>query len=165
MLTLTRQLLALNMLIQDLHLEAEQLEAGDEACNNQAFIKLLKQCHQQSQSIMALVDDMTEYEFVTNTEITNLDFEIASKRLFSIYTRLLEFVIDYYVARRKAMAILENEFSSFADKQLDLLQTKAIKAKSQFKTVSQALGKEEYQNFLSQHGLPEHEWGWMKLGL
>ena len=75
------------------------------------------------------------------------------------------FVIDFYEARRKVLGILENEFSSLADKHLDLLQTKAIKARSQFKTVAQALGKEEYCQFISQLGLPDHEWGWLQLRL
>ena len=114
---------------------------------------------------MRAASDLTEQEFMASLNSVSLDIDISSKQLFSIYSRLLGFVVDFYEARQKVLAIIENEFTDLADKHLDLLQTKAIRARSQFKTVAQALGEEEYCQFVSQLGLPDHEWGWQQLRL
>ena len=66
MKTLSRQLLALNMLLEDLQMESENIKAEDEACENEAYLKLLKQSHKTSEEILLSGKQFTEQEFMAN---------------------------------------------------------------------------------------------------
>ena len=57
------------------------------------------------------------------------------KRMVGVYIKLVGYVITAWEATNKANAIISENFDSSADKRLELLQLKAIKAKSQLKTV------------------------------
>lgn len=61
----------------------------------------------------------------------------------------MEYVITAWEASQKASRIIADSFDESADKRLELLQVKAIKAKSQLKTVAIAMGKADYEVYPS----------------
>ena len=73
---------------------------------------------------------------------------------------LLCYVLQHWETSRKIDAILADQFDENADKRLDLLQVKNIKAKSQFKTVAGAMGKRDYELFVQNMGLNHPDWTW-----
>ena len=83
-----------------------------------------------------------------------------TKQLLKIHTKLIGWVITFFIAKEKANAITDQDFSERAEVRLDLWQTKAAKAKNQIKTLANALGKAEYVDFLKQYRLTNSELMW-----
>ena len=82
------------------------------------------------------------------------------KRMVAVYIKLIGYVLTAWEATSKANAILLDNFDASADKRLELLQVKAIKAKSQLKTVATAMGQSDYEKFTRTLGLETQEWQW-----
>jgi len=80
--------------------------------------------------------------------------------MVGVYTKLVGYVITAWEASNKANAILVDNFDASADKRLELLQVKAIRAKSQLKTVATAMGQNDYEKFTQALGLIAQEWQW-----
>ncbi|MDP5032075.1 MAG: hypothetical protein NWQ54_14200 [Paraglaciecola sp.] len=164
MLTLTRQLVSLDMVCTELADYSGKLQAANHVVP-QAYVNLLKQFCIAIQNLSLIAQDYSQLVFVAEVEKFGLALPIKNKRILSVYLRLIEYVIDFYLASEKIASIRDKLFDDNAEKRLDLLQVRAIKAKAQFKTVVHALGKREYQQFAHHLALPTSEWGWDVLRL
>lgn len=80
--------------------------------------------------------------------------------MVSIHLRLVDYVLTYWQTMQKVNDIRDTNFESNADKRLDLLHVKAVKAKSQLKTVASAMGQDNYSRFLALINLSDVEWQW-----
>lgn len=162
--TLNRQFVALGMLAEDL---AEL--AGDKHYNKppvlSQYLRLLKQFYTLVAQLSESVVPYSEMNFLQEVRRSGVALQFGSKRMITIYLRLTGFVLDFYAASQKLEAIRDNLFDEHADKRFELLQVKAIRARAQFKTVVQALGKKDYQLFFKHAALPVEDWGWDVLRL
>ena len=160
MQTIIRALINLDMLTEDLQ---------DQDCRvsnsvSDGYLKLLQQYLEKSHTLLSQVNDMTEHEFSEIAHASGTCKHITSKRMLGIQIKLIQYVLSYYSASVKIAKLQASEFDSYADKRLDLLQTKAVRARSQFKTVAKAMGKTDLQGFIETLGLPDVDWGWGALG-
>lgn len=152
--SLQRQLVNLDILISDI-----------EALNSQAYASA-QHAHllNDVQHVLRQIDESAKHETVTSFQRmvlqSGLEKIFADKRMPAIYLRLLDYVLQYWAAQQKADTILQGEFNDNADKRLELLQVKCVKAKTQFKTVAQAMGRIDYEIFLRSFGLTHEDWGW-----
>lgn len=168
MSTLNRHIVALEMLHQDMQdrLGSRNESNADAAiAMEDAYLKLLSQYAKTCQDLLESADDLTERHFAERMKENPHTAHLTSRRMLEVQIRLLQFVADFYAANNKVLAIRVDDFGSGADVRLELLQTKAIRAKNQFKTVVQAMGAEEYQTLMVNLALPANDWGWQKLGL
>lgn len=108
----------------------------------------------------ALIEHETEASFKTMLQGSSFEGVFEKKGMVKVYIKLLGFVTTAWQASNKAKLIIEDNFESDADKRLELLQTKAIRAKSQLKTVASAMGYRDYQKFLSALALDCPQWQW-----
>lgn len=152
--TLQRHLINLDMLMADLEL----LDRGDYSAPSHA--KLLSDIQKVLQSIDEIAKHETVSSFQKAVAASGLSAALEDKRLPGIYNRLIGYVLEYWSASKKADAIIANQFDAQADRRLDLLQVKSIKAKSQFKTVARAMGLTDYQRFIESFGLQHPDWQW-----
>lgn len=152
--TLQRHLINLDMLLADL----EMLHASEYGQAGHA--KLLRDI----QTVLKAIDDVAKGETVASFQkavsTTGLAKAMEDKRMPGIYNRLIGYVLEYWQTSEKIEAILADQFDENADKRLDLLQVKNIKAKSQFKTVARAMGKHDYELFVQNLGLNHPDWAW-----
>ena len=152
--SIQRQLVNLDMLISDIDGLARH-EYG-----LASHVKLLKDV----QRVLSEIDVLAEHETIASFNKAVLQSGLAKifadKRLPSIYRRLLEYVLPSWDAQNKVDDILNSEFNEHADKRLELLQVKCVKAKTQFKTVAQAMGRTDYMLFLQSFGLDHDDWRW-----
>ena len=174
MLTITRKLITLDMLHQDMVDESEQ---GSERIQPQQrhgehhscalvsanYLKLLACYLEECRQVTFLAKALKDNAFSDLVSSSGTLSPFSNKQMLSVQSRLLEYVLAFYSASNKADKILASEFGDQADKRLDLLQTKAIKARSQFKTVALAMGKNDYQVFKTALCLPEQDWAWSTL--
>ena len=163
MSSITRQIVATDMLSQELLDLREETPLSQPHEADDDYIKLLTQFTTQLKRLATVAEHETENSFsglMANSHNCN---HIKSKQMLMIHCRLLDFVLEFYAANSKANKLLSNEFDQLADQRLNLLQTKAIKARAQYKTVAQALGKSDYQAFTQHAGLPERDWSWEAL--
>lgn len=159
MLSLNRQLVALDMLCTEL---ADYADKGslDNHTVPEAYIRLLKQFCLTVQQLINSAADYSQFDFIATVEKSGLVLPIKNKRILKVYLRLIEYVTEFYQASEKIAAIRDKLFDDNAEKRLHLLQVRAIKAKAQFKTVVEALGKRDYQQFAHHLAFPESDWGW-----
>jgi hypothetical protein len=147
------------MLSQELH---EELQTAVNENNLQVtshYLFLLGKYKEISISLFDSAQELTEKGFIKAVTNQGVCHHLANKKMLMIQNRLLEYVLDYYDAASKAGQIRDADFSSAADVRFDLLTTRAIRSKSQYKTVARALSKKEYQNLLNGIGLAEFDWG------
>lgn len=165
MSTITRQLVAIDILSEEIaeHLEQDNI-ASDEGVNG-SYGKLLSQFSNQLDKLCDLCGSITENDFSSLMANSQSCHHVKNKQMLRIHARLLKFVLEFYAADTKANALLFSEFGDKADERLSLLQTKAIKARSQYKTVAKALGPIDYQAFVRHAGLLSAHWGWKELRL
>lgn len=160
MSTVSRKLITLDMLREDLSEEDIPVEGVPDS-----YLKLLEQYLSECRALLFLAGDLKDGVFVDIVATSGTCLHITNKRMLKVQIRLLEYVLAYYDATHKAEKIQAFEFDSQADRRLDLLQTKAIKARSQFKTVAQAMGPSDLQELIDATCLPEFDWSWKALGL
>lgn len=161
MQTFTRTLINLDILNQDLR----DIEHREAKLISSEYQKLLHQYLEKCQSLFALATSMNEHEFSEIVTASGTCAHISSKRMLGVQIKLIQYVLDFYSANAKIKQLQANEFDSKADKRLDLLQTKAVKARSQFKTVAKAMGKADLQEFARIMGLPKADWSWEALAV
>lgn len=161
--TLVRNLIAIDMICQDLAEYRQGISPSGQAQGDEDYVRLLSQFRDLMATLKENAKHYTEVGFVDLVAQSGLSIQFKNKKILSIYLKLSEYVIDYYQVSSKAMEIRDSDFSDHAEKRLALLLTKAIKARSQFKTVVQALGKNDYQQFAQLIALPEQDWGWQTL--
>ncbi len=152
--TTQRQLVNLDMLLADV----EMLDVSE--YSSHAHQKLLVDI----QNVLEQLDIAAKHETVSSFQkavaATGLAKALEDKRMPGIYKRLIGYVLQYWQADKKAAEILASEFDGNADKRLELLQVKGIKAKSQFKTVARAMGRADYEHFIQALGLVHEDWLW-----
>lgn len=164
MLTLNRQLVSLDMVCTELAEYANKLN-GPNNLVPRSYLNLLKQFCLAIEQLSETATAYKQFAFIAEVDKFGLALPITNTRILSVYLRLIEYVIDYYQASEKIAGIIDSHFDDNAEKRLQLLQTRAIRAKAQFKTVVQALGKPDYQQFSSHLALPQSDWGWDALRL
>lgn len=174
MLTITRKLITLDMLHQDMmdeseqgseHVQSPQSHSEPHSCAlvSANYLKLLARYVEESHQVTLLAKELKDSAFSDLVSNSGTVSHFSNKQMLSVQSRLLEYVLAFYSASQKADKILAYEFDDKADKRLSLLQTKAIKARSQFKTVALAMGKNDYQTFKTALCLPEQDWAWSTL--
>ncbi|MDC8832425.1 hypothetical protein [Alteromonas gilva] len=152
--TTQRHLVNLDMLLADV----EMLDTSQ--YSNHAHQKLLLEIQSVLEQLEIAVQHETVSSFQKAVAATGLAKALEDKRMPGIYKRLIGYVLQYWQADKKAAEILASEFDGNADKRLELLQVKGIKAKSQFKTVARAMGRTDYEHFIKALGLVHDDWLW-----
>lgn len=121
----------------------------------------------QYREVLTLIDEqlseITERQFRLATQQTELSHVLSQKQMVGVQIKMITNVLAFWDADQKAEAILATEFGEQADKRLDLLQVKAVRAKTQLKTVADAMGRNDYQTFVTVLGLSETELEWAQL--
>lgn len=154
MATLQRILVNLEMLSDDISLlEPSQYNNADHLRLLHSILVLLNELDSQSK-----YETEAGFQHVVRGSIFEDVFE--RKRMVNVYKKLVEYVITAWEASQKASLIIADSFDESADKRLELLQVKAIKAKSQLKTVATAMGKADYEKFTRLFGLLTQQWEW-----
>lgn len=160
MSTVSRKLITIDMLREDLLDEDITVDNVPDS-----YLKLLAQYLKECRALLLLAKEFKDSVFADTVASSGTCLHIINKQMLKVQIRLLEYVLDYYDATHKAEKIQACEFDSQADKRLDLLQTKAIKARAQFRTVAQAMGPTDLQEFIEATALPEFDWSWKALAL
>ena len=154
MASLQRALVNLEMLSDDINaLSSDKL-------NTATHIHLLHSVLEELKNAEATVVFETEASFHKTLQGSLFEPIFERKRMVGVYTKLVGYVITAWEASNKANAILVDNFDASADKRLELLQVKAIRAKSQLKTVATAMGQNDYEKFTQALGLIAQEWQW-----
>ncbi len=154
---LQRKLVNLEMVKDDIAM----LPAGDYASEHHR--KLVKQYRAVLSDVSEHLTDITERQFRAIAAQTGIDTVFSRKQMVSVQVKMITNVLAFWDADQKASAILATEFGEQADKRLDLLQVKAVRAKSQLKTVAEAMGQSGYQSFVYVLGLAGTELEWSQL--
>lgn len=152
--TTQRHLVNLDMLLTDI----EMLEGSEHG--SLVHIKLLKDIQRVLEALDIAAQQETVSSFQKAVVNAGLAGPLEDKRMPAIFRRLIGYVLEYWDAHGKAAKILDSQFDGNADKRLELLQVKGIKAKSQFKTVARAMGRNDYLHFTEALGLTQEEWRW-----
>ncbi|GGF85517.1 hypothetical protein [Alteromonas lipolytica] len=152
--TTQRHLVNLDMLLTDI----EMLDASE--YGGQAHIRLFKEIQRTLEGLDMAAQQETVSSFQKAVIHAGLAGPLEDKRMPGIFRRLIGNVLEYWEAHTKAEHILNSQFDGNADKRLELLQVKSIKAKSQFKTVARAMGRTDYQHFIEALGLNHEDWQW-----
>jgi hypothetical protein len=160
MSSLVRQLIAFDIIKQELE-EVSLLDDDLEKDSiEDAHLQLLKQCSVANQAIIDSTVGVSEFDFANIIGQVELENPVSTKQLLTVHNKLLIWAISFFVAKEKANGITSIDFSEQAEVRLDLWQTKAAKAKNQIKTLANALGKDEYLEFIKQYRLTDTELMW-----
>ncbi|WP_032097300.1 MULTISPECIES: hypothetical protein [unclassified Alteromonas] len=149
-----RTLVALDMLSDDINL------LNDSQVNSELHFKLLSDFLVQLNQLNVSVQQESEAAMKRLFVGSLFEQAIGRKSMITVYMKLLNYVLTAWDATLKADAIINDNFDDNADVRLELLQVKAIKAKSQLKTVASAMGKQDYEVFCSLLGLTADKWQW-----
>ncbi len=160
MSTLVRQLIAFDIIKQELEEVSLLNDELDKDSIEDAHLQLLKQCSVANQAIIDSTLDISEFDFAKIVSQVELEIAVSTKQLLTVHNKLLSWAISFFVAKEKANSITSIDFSERAEVRLDLWQTKAAKAKNQIKTLANALGKVKYLEFLTQYRLTKTELMW-----
>lgn len=158
--TFSRQLIALDMLSQEMADELLLPEIQHSHHVTSQFLKLLKHYCEASKALEILADDLTENGFTDAVIAQNVCLHLVNKKVLRVQNKLLEYVTEFYHASRRAELIRHDEFNQQADIRFDLLSTRAIKFKSQYRTVAKAMKRKDYEGLVRGIGLPEFDWRW-----
>ena len=149
-----RTLVALDMLSDDINL------LNDSQVNSELHFKLLSDFLLQLKQLNDSVQQESEASMRCLFVGSQFEQAIGRKSMLIVYMKLLNYVLTAWDATLKAEAIINDSFDDNADVRLELLQVKAIKAKSQLKTVASAMGKQDYEVFCNLLGLSADKWQW-----
>ena len=149
-----RTLVALDMLSEDINL------LNDSQVNSELHFKLLSDFLLQLKQLNDSVQQESEAAMRCLFVGSQFEQAIGRKSMLIVYMKLLNYVLTAWDATLKAEAIINDSFDDNADVRLELLQVKAIKAKSQLKTVASAMGKQDYEVFCNVLGLSADKWQW-----
>ncbi len=154
MAQIQRHLVSLEMLVDDLTL------LSSNECGTNVHLKLIREYRQVLALLLESVQQETESSFKKWLTPTLFAQVFENKRMVSIHLRLVDYVLTYWQTMQKVNDIRDTNFESNAYKRLDLLHVKAVKAKSQLKTVASAMGQDNYSRFLALINLSDVEWQW-----
>lgn len=151
---LQRHLINLEMIADDISMLDESELLSDE------HLQLLKRYKSELTRLNELASSETESAFKSLIQKSVLSTLVDSRQMLLIHLKLIEYIQTFTTADAKIQSILTTRFDSNSDKYLELLQTKAIRAKSQLKTVAMAMGKVDYEKFTQFLSLNQDEWLW-----
>lgn len=160
MTTLTRQLVALDMLSQDMLDELSMPAVKLSQTVSPRYITLLNQYHKASCLLQAVADSYTEHGFSDAIDASGMCAHLVNKKMLLVQNRLIEYVTQYYQASLKADQIRDADFSARAEIKFTLLTTKSIKLKSQYRTVAKAMSRPDYEKMIAGVGLADFDWCW-----
>ena len=163
MSTIANTLTSMEMLHEDMVDECELVKRDDNPIVTESFLRFLEQYKDASDAFEKMADEFTELGFVEYITQQQSCLHLVNKKVLMVQNKLLGYAFDYYEASLKAESIRHTEFNEQADKKFDLLSTRAIKLKSQFRTVAKAMKQTDYENLIEGIGLPEFDWGWERL--
>lgn len=156
-----RTIINLEMLSEEMH--DDLMAVHKEAVVSTDYLNLL---HAYQMKLAVLEEEVSAVTDMQLSHMLNgsvLAKTIINKRMLSVQIRLLNYVSEYYLATQKADAILNEDFAEQADQRLNILQSRAIKMRKQLKTVAEAMGREDYSNFVVNTPLPSTDWSWQRL--
>lgn len=163
MLSTNRDLIALDILAQDMAEELALPQVINNQCVSEVYIRLMEQYFKKSTSLEKQTTDLSEYEFSNMISSSRLCLHLTTKKMLLVQNRLLGFVVDFYTAKTKLDKIRHVDFSEQADIHFELLNTKTIKLRSQFRTAALAMKKSDYAVFMQAVCLADFDWGWQTL--
>lgn len=160
MTTFNRQLVALDMLSQDM---ADELRVADVQSSKlvpSRYLDLLNQYLKASCILAEVAESFTENGFSDAIDASGMCAHLVNKKMLLVQNRLIEYVIQYYQASFKAGDIRDADFSERAEIRFALLTTKSIKLKSQYRTVAKAMSRPDYEKMTAGIGLADFDWCW-----
>ncbi|MEW9797037.1 hypothetical protein [Alteromonas sp. CYL-A6] len=157
MSALQRHLVNLDIVKDDI----ATLSAKDYA--SPAHVRLVEQYCRGLQQILDELDHVTENQFGVLVKQAGLHALLAKKQMVGVHLKMASNVLVFWEADQKAHAIIDAEFDEQADRRLDLLQVKAVRAKSQLKAAALAMGRDDYSQFANALGLSGENLEWEKL--
>lgn len=160
MSTFSRQLIALDMLSEEMTEALALPEVSQTAQVSSEYLSLLSQYRRVSESLGQLAAELTEIGFSETVSKHNVCIHLVNKKVLMVQNKLLEYAVDFYDASRRAERIRHDEFNQQADIRFDLLSTRAIKLRSQFKTIAKAMKQSDYESLMRGIGLADFDWGW-----
>jgi exo-beta-1,3-glucanase (GH17 family) len=143
MTTLQRQLINLEILSADLS------QMHGDLFGSEKHRKLLVDFQGVINKLAQEASEVTLASYQTQVANVSVDKVFENKQVLAIYERLIGYVLDYWDAHTKAEKIIYDQFDNNADKRLELLQVKAIRAKKQFHTVIDVLGNNDINTALT----------------
>lgn len=126
----------------------------------QAHGRLLTALKNEFIALSYAVKHETVHSFHSAVVSIGLEETLPAKGMTDIYARLITYVLEYWETQEKIDSIIDSCFDTNAEKRLQLLQVKAIRAKSQFKTVAKAMGTLDYEHCINVLGLNQENWVW-----
>lgn len=154
MATIQRQLVNLEILAEDLDSLSSEQYGGEQ------HIRLIEEYKEALEHLSVSAKPETESGFKKRLATSTLAYVLESKQMIGVHLKLIGYVLTFWDANQKANQILDSNFGENADKRLELLQVKAIRAKSQLKTVANAMGQADYQKFIDLLNLRDAQWQW-----
>lgn len=148
-------------LLVNLEIIADDLDALHESdCFSNGHLALLGAFREALVKLNEAAMEQTEASCKAYFEHSSLASVYAKKQMLSVHVKLIGYVLSYWEANEKVSEIINDDFDPRADKRLELLQVKAIRAKAQLKTVATAMGKEDYGRFIEVLKLSGKDWHW-----
>ncbi|MFA3792861.1 hypothetical protein AB6T38_17270 [Aliiglaciecola sp. SL4] len=160
MFNFNRLLVTLDMLSQDILEELNSPEVQKNQHISSEYLKLITQYWKVSLDLALSATDFTERGFTNAIAEKGMCGHLVNKKMLLIQNRLLEYVVEYYNTSIRIEKLRDVDFSENADKRFDLLTTRAVKYRSQYKVVAKALDRIEYQRLIDGVGLPLFDWSW-----
>lgn len=154
MATIQRQLVNLEILAEDLNSLSSEQYGGEQ------HIRLIEEYKEALEHLSDSAKPETESGFKKRLTTSTLAHVLESKQMIGVHLKLIGYVLTFWDANKKANDILDTNFGESADKRLELLQVKAIRAKGQLKTVAHAMGQADYQKFIDLLNLRDAQWQW-----
>ncbi|MEP1382479.1 MAG: hypothetical protein ABJK64_01655 [Paraglaciecola sp.] len=161
--SLQRQLVTLEMLVEELADELGLLLAQVKPEISLHYLALLKQYLKSCKLLAYEADTHTEQGFSEIIINQGICTHLVSKKMLFVQNKLITYAIEYYDATSKLNDIRDIDFSEQADIRFDLLNVKAIKLKAQFRTVATAMSEPDYCMLQKGACLPDFDWGWDNL--
>ncbi|GAA6186795.1 MULTISPECIES: hypothetical protein [Alteromonadaceae] len=155
-----RLLVTLEMLSQDILEELNSPEIQQNQHISIQYLKLITQYWKTSLKLAESATDLTEKGFSYAITEKGICEHLVNKKMLLIQNRLLEYVVEYYNTSIRIEKLRDVDFSENADKRFDLLTTRAVKYRSQYKVVAKALDPVEYQRLITGIGLAAFDWSW-----
>ena len=161
--SLQRQLVTLEMIVEELLDELEHLNALVNPSVSARYLILIKQYLEASTVLALEANHYTEQGFSRVISTHGICTHLVSKKMLFVQNKLIAYVVKYYDATAKLDAIRDCDYSEYADKRFDLLNVKAIKLKAQFRTGAMAMNEHDYCALQRGGCLPAFDWGWDRL--
>ncbi|GAB2707522.1 hypothetical protein Q4574_20765 [Aliiglaciecola sp. 3_MG-2023] len=155
-----RLLVTLDMLFEDILEELNSQKIQQNQRISTRYLQLITQYWKTSLSLAQSATDFTEKGFSNAIVENGICVHLLNKKMLLIQNRLLEYVVEYYNTSIRIEKLRDVDFSENADKRFDLLTTRAVKYRSQYKVVAKALNRTEYQRLIEGIGLPPFDWNW-----